>query len=404
MKRRQPDPSRTSSRHRRPPEPGLAPLPGEVPEHGAHTLRPWRGVVVGLGGDDVFVELGPRMQGVISRRRFERTPEVGDAYTFTLRGREETLWVLQLEEDEVLATWRDMEPGSLVQGRVLRKREAGLQVKIGPLHAFLPRSQTGIPRGQDFGVLVGKTITVEVIEVEVERQRVVVSRKSVLKREKESQSLREVGNLRPGQVVSGRISRIEDYGAFVRFGRGLEGLIHISNLSHERAEHPLDLVKLGESVEAKVLNIRQGGKRIGLGLKQMNESPWRAIEERHYEGELVEGRVTRLAEFGAFVALEAGIEGLLPAGELVSGSARVSVTRGDVLSLRIVSIDADEERISFSTRHPDGAPILSDEPQSARHFAEHVRGSGSDQAPPGIATNLGDLLRRTLHSRPPESA
>ena len=240
--------------------------------HGPDTLRVLQGTVVGLNGDDVFVELGPRMQGVISRRQFDEPPAVGEVYDFTLHDQEDGLWVLSLADVGSLSSWEEMERGSLVQARAIRTRPGGLELKIGPLHAFLPTSQTGLARGEE-QQLVGRNVTCEVIEVDAERQRVVVSRKLVLQRERESSRQRAVDALKPGQVIQGRVTRLEPYGAFVRFGRGLEGMIHVSNLSHERVEDPAELLKLGETVDAKVLYIKQGGKRIALGLKQMDESP-----------------------------------------------------------------------------------------------------------------------------------
>ena len=214
--------------------------------HGPHTLKVWRGTIVGFGGgDDVFVELGPRMQGVISRGAFETEPVIGDVHEFTLRGQEESLWVLSLREARSLSTWENMEAGSVVQARAIRVNRGGLELKIGPLHAFMPKSQTGLDREQPLEILVGKTMVCEVSEVDRERQRVLLSRKAVLRRERESERKRELGSLAPGQVVQGRVSRIESYGVFVRFGRGLEGLIHVSDLSHERVQNPADLVKRG---------------------------------------------------------------------------------------------------------------------------------------------------------------
>src|SRR6516225_6877571 len=197
-------------------------------DHGSHTLRVWRGTIVGVFGDDVFVELGPRMQGVISRRQLAEPPRVGDSLDVTLRGREEELWALALSESQPIATWERLEPGSLVHARVIRLAPGGLELKIGPLHAFMPKSQTGLARDEAPAVLVGKTLTCEVIEVDPERQRVLLSRKLVIQRERASEHQREVGALKEGDVVQGRVTRIERYGAFVAFGHGMEGLVHVS--------------------------------------------------------------------------------------------------------------------------------------------------------------------------------
>src|SRR5882672_6285276 len=134
------------------------PAPSDDHGHGAHTLKVWKGSVVGVYGDDVFVELGARMQGVISRREFDAPPVIGDVFEFTLRGREDGLWALARREHKSLATWESMERGSLVHARVIRAQRDGLELKIGPLHAFMPKSQTGLARDEQPSVLVGRTL------------------------------------------------------------------------------------------------------------------------------------------------------------------------------------------------------------------------------------------------------
>jgi len=371
-------------------------------DHGPHTLRVYRGVVVGLDGDDVFVELGPRMQGVISSRQFHQRPRTGDAHDFTLRGREDELWVLALEREASLETWEEAEVGAVVEARAVRVNPGGLELKIGELHAFLPRSHTGLPRGKDLRLLVGKAFACEVIAVDPERQRVVVSRKLVLKRERASDRQREVGSLRPGQVVHGRVSRVEPYGAFVRFGRGLEGMIHASNLAYERVADARDVLEPGEAVEAKVLSVRRSGKRIGLGLKQMHESPWHAFAREHGAGELIEGRVKRVLDWGAFVRVAPGIEGLVHRSESGLGpdaSLRAALAPDREVCVRIVSVDPVAERLALSLLDARGAPIPTDAREQARSFAEYAeRGEGAP-----LETNLGELLRDALDERGPSS-
>jgi small subunit ribosomal protein S1 len=377
------------------PERERATPPGK--DRGAHTLRVVDGIVVGVDGDDVFVELGPRMQGVISRRAFQQPPEVGAEHGFTLHGQEEGLWALSLIEEPTLGTWEELEVGSLVQARVVRVKPGGLEVKIGALHAFLPKSQTGLERGEDPAQLVGKVFSCEVTEVDAERQRCSVSRKLVVQRARESDRAREVGALAPGAVVQGRVTRVEDYGVFVRFGRGLEGLIHVSNLAWERVGHPSDVLSKGDAVDAKVLHVKQGGKRIGLGLKQMTESPWIAFAREHEPGMLLEGEVTRHADFGLFVRVARGVEGLAHRSECGLGDGeplqRVA-TLGARLSARILSIDAAGERLSLSLLHETGRPIAPDEAQDQRAFEDLT-----DEPVPNDV--LGRLLRETVSDTAP---
>lgn len=369
-------------------------------EHGSHTLRVWSGTVVGVNGDDVFCELGPRMQGVISARQFERPPEVGETYEFTLRGREESLWVLALSHSRSLATWEEAEPGSVVEARIVRKTHGGLEAKVGPLHAFLPKSHTGLAREDDPAALVGRVVACEVLEVDAERQRILVSRRKVLERERLGGRQGELGSLTPGQVVNGRVSRVESFGVFVAFGRGLEGLIHVSNLSYERVEDPAELFKKGDSITAKVLSIKRGGKRIALGLRQMQESPWAHLEKVHYVGQVVPVVVTRVAEYGVFALLRAGVEGLVHRSETGVGAERVLrglFRPGQKLSARILSLDCEEERLSLSLLAQHGALLTPEEAEAARFLEDRDVG----EAPRDWGGDMGRILRRALRDESP---
>jgi ribosomal protein S1 len=379
---------------------GARPASNQGKDHGPHTLKVWRGTVVGVYGDDVFVELGPRMQGVISLRQFELRPRIGDEFDFTLRGREEGLWALARRENASLSTWEDMEKGSLVHARATRADRDGLELKIGPLHAFMPKSHTGLPRDQRPDVLVGKTMTCEVIEVDRERQRVILSRKVVAQRERDNERQREVGALSLGQVVHGRVTRIEPYGAFVTFGHGLEGLIHVSNLAYERVEHPGRVVQLGEPVSAKVLAIRDGGKRVALGLKQMSASPWLGAASRLPAGAIVEGTVKRVLPFGAFVSVLPGVEGLVHNSQAdLRGheDLRVQLAPGERISVRVLALDLAQERLSLSLLHGDGRPVERDEAAAHQSYRERANGAN------GIGTTLGKLLRRVVTDPPPSA-
>jgi small subunit ribosomal protein S1 len=296
-----------------------------------------------------------------------------------------------------------MEKGSLVQARVIRARPGGLELKIGPLHAFMPRSQTGLARGEDPAQLAGRNVTCEVIEVDAERQRVIVSRRVVLQRERESAHQRDIDALKPGEVVQCRVTRIEPFGVFVRFGRGLEGLIHVSNLAHERVEDPASVLAVGQVLDAKVLSLKRGGKRIALGLKQMTASPWRALEQRGWgPGQIVEGEVTRVADYGAFVAVLPGVEGLLHRSQTGLAPQRGVATLfapGQRVSVRILDVDVEGERLSLSLLHEGGARIEPGEAASRSAFEELVR---ADEPRAG-GFRLGARLRAAL-GEPPHDA
>ena len=370
----------------------------ELPDHGTHTLRVWNGTVVGRNGDDVFVELGPRMQGFLSVKRFASPPRPGEEYEFTVLGQEDGLWALALAEEGLLASWEDMVVGSWVQARVTGKNPGGLELKVGPLHAFMPKSETGLARDQSPKILVGKTLTCEVIEIDRERQRVLVSRKRVLRRQRESETRRQTGSLKVGQVIQGRVTRLEDYGAFVRFGQGLEGLVHISNLSLDRVAHPSEVLEGGETVEAKVLTVRGEGKRIGLGIKQMSESPWKALARTAYRDQVFAGEVTRVESYGAFVRVARGVEGLVHRSQAgVAANRRLGeiLRPGQELTVRLVELDAEAERLELSALHRDGSPLLPEEALTSEELGDEA--FDANEALGG--TNLGVLLARAFRPR-----
>lgn len=378
---------------RRPPD------PAPTPEHGPHTLRVVQGEVVGVFGDDVFVELGPRMQGVLSRRAFERPPRVGERHEFTLRGRVDTLWALALaprERDEGLVRWEDLEVGSLVEARVTGSNRGGLELKVGPLFAFMPRSHTGLPRGEDLRRRIGKSFTCEVLEIDPERERVVLSRRLVLAREKRSERERAAARVQVGSLVRGRITRIEPYGVFVRFGAGLVGMVHVRDLDHERVEHPSERFEVGQEIEARVLSVKRGGKRIALGVKQLEESPWARLDREHYVGQIVRGVVTRVMPYGAFVRLRPGVEGLLHRSEAAlpeGADPRRCLRRGDELALRILALDCAAERLAFSRLSLAGTPLALEELESDW---EGFWPDGGGPSAPGAEGRLGRLLRAVL--------
>ena len=357
-------------------------------DHGQHTLEVLPGLVVGVNGDDVFVDLGPRRQGVIQASAFHEPVTMGSRHDFILHGREEDLWVLSLAGSESLSSWEEAEPGSLVSARVLRVHEDGLQLKIGRLHAWMPKGQAGIPMGQSHEELVGRTVRVEVLEVDPHHQRVIVSRKAALGRE------RSGGNLpSPGDRVQGRIVRLEEYGAFVQLGSGRQGLLHISNVSHEPLEDLEEHLRLGESIQCVVLHVREGGRRISLGVKQLGENPFVQLAQTAFEGQIVEGTVTQVLAHGALVRVEPGVVGILPESQSASNQPLRNILRRDQhLSLRILHLDPDQERLTLSLQHANGSPIAPDEASLRPDLEKLAEELGAQPA----STSLGRLLKNAL--------
>lgn len=355
----------------------------------------WSGVVAGISGDDVIVELGPRRQGVAPLAEFEEPPKVGETLRFAVRGREDDLWLLSLTEARELAAWEDLEAGSLVKARVSGQNQGGLVLKIGKNEAFMPLSQVSIDRELDASTLLGQTLLCEVLEVDRGRKRCLVSRRRVEEGERAEAMQEAVGRLQPGSTLTGKVRRIEAFGAFIDVGNGVEGLCHVSNISRKRVEDVNDVLTVGQEVQVKILEIKDGGKRIGLGMKQLEPDPWDDIEQRYHVDGQVSGKITRIAEFGAFVELEPGLEGLLHVSQL--GRERVrkvseAVKMGEEVTVRIQAIEPGARRISLSRLDPRGAVLGSDEAVDASVIDENLARPGDS----GLSTNLGDLFKKAL--------
>ena len=371
---------------------GAAGPAGASPDEG----RLHKGVVVGVTGDDVIVELGPRMQGVASLSEFSEPPSEGDEFEFSLRGKEDDLWVLSRKDAQVLASWREIEPGKLVKARVTGQNTGGLELRIGPVPAFLPASHVDLKRVEDLSPLIGETMLVEVLEVDRAKKRVTVSRRQVLAREREQAREQTMGSLTSGQVVRGKVTRIESYGAFVEIAPGVEGLLHVSNISRRRVEDPNDVLKVGETLEVMVLEITEGGKRIGLGRKQLEANPWDDLAQRVGVDAVLTGKVVKLTDFGAFVEIEPGVEGLVHVSQLAAGSVRRAsdaVSVGQELPVRVLSIEPERERLSLSRLDPHGA-LLGSEDAADSEAIDAALESGRQQ--PSLGTNLGDLFKKAL--------
>jgi len=353
-------------------------------------------VVAGTSGGDVILELGPRVQGACPLDEFDEPPENGTTLRVALRGREEGLWLFSAREAKALAAWDDMDIGSHVKGKVIAVIKGGLELRIGPLRGFLPASQVALHHVEDLTQYGEEELVCEVIELDRDKKRVVVSRRAVLEAERDAQRSEAIGQIVEGSVHRGKVARMESYGAFVELGGGIEGLLHVSNLSHRRVDHPSEMLKVGEEVEVKILSIEEGGKRIGLGRKQLEADPWESAAERFHEDKVVNGTVRRLANFGAFVELEPGLEGLLHISQIAPGRihhASEAVKAGEEVSVRILTFDLHARRISLSRLDPRGALLGSEEAAASEEIDEVL---GQQES---LGTNLGALFKKALDQK-----
>lgn len=356
------------------------------------------GTVAGVSGDDVIVELGPRMQGVCAITEFDGTPKIGDSHRFMLRGREDDLWILSLRGAKELEAWEQLEVGSHTKARVTGQNQGGLTLKIGSHEAFMPMSQVSTDRDLDVATLLGQTVVCEVLEIDRSRNRVLLSRRRIEERERLEALSAAVGALEPGTKVKGKVTRVEPFGAFVNIGNGVEGLVHVSQISRQRVEKVDEVLKVGQDVDAMVLELKDGGKRIALGMKQLEPDPWDEVPHQlHVDGQ-VTGKVTRIADYGAFVEVLPGIEGLLHvsqvSSERIQNLGRV-LSVGQELAVRVTSVDSGSRRISLSRLDPRGALIGSEDAVET----ETIQKAMKDSSTGSIGTNLGDLFKKALDKK-----
>jgi small subunit ribosomal protein S1 len=331
------------------------------------------GIIVSVTPTEVLVDVGAKSEGVIPSKELERlgregleSLQVGETlpvYVVKPEDREGNL-VLSLRRAEEENDWRQAqalyEGGEGFESQVAGFNKGGLIVRLGRLRGFVPASQLspehqGSSKQQPeerWARLVGMSIFVKVIELNRKRKRLILSERAALRQYRDVQKEKLLDELRVGEVCRGTVSSLSDFGAFVDLG-GADGLIHLSELSWNRSDKPSDVLKVGQQVEVYVLNVDRERKRIGLSLKRLEPEPWTTVESRYYVGQLVEGTVTRLANFGAFALVSDEIEGLIHISELSNGRINHPsevVHEGEKHVMRIIRIDPRRRRMGLSLK------------------------------------------------------
>ncbi|MCH3943537.1 MAG: 30S ribosomal protein S1 [Atopobiaceae bacterium] len=323
------------------------------------------GTVVKIEHDEVLLDIGYKSEGVIPVRELSIRKDANPADIVSMGDTIEAL-VLQKEDKdgrlilskkraEYERSWNAIEEkfnkGENVEGEVIEVVKGGLILDIG-LRGFLPASLVDLRRVKDLNAYLGTRIEARVIEMDRNRNNVVLSRRVVLEEERKAERTEILSKLKSGMRLKGTVSSIVDFGAFVDLG-GIDGLIHISELSWNHVNHPSEVVKVGQEVEVQVLDVDLNRERISLGLKQTTEDPWRMLVKKYPVGAIVEGTVTKLVPFGAFVDLGEGIEGLVHISEMakthVDAPAQVCKV-GDKVQVKVMEIDLDRRRISLSMK------------------------------------------------------
>jgi len=346
----------------------------EAAERRAPSGGPRRGTVVGISGDYVLIDYGSKAEGVIPSadlldRDGKLTVKRGDTFDVAITGRNnEGMVTLSRVAGRRPQDWdtltRAFENKEIIAGRITATVKGGFTVDVGT-RAFLPASRSGARTPAEMEQLVGQEIRCRIIKLDINDEDVVVDRRSVL--EEEARQMRQstweeaASRLNAGDRVTGVVTRLADFGAFVELQPGVEGLIHVSEMSWtKRVKHPSEVLKEGERVEAVVLKVDLAASRLSLGLRQVLENPWDTIKDRYPSGKIVEGKITRLAKFGAFVEVEEGIEGLVHISDFTN-ERRIQhpneiVKPGQVVRAIVLSADPDAKRLKLGMKQLEATP------------------------------------------------
>lgn len=336
-----------------------------------------RGRVASLHRDDVFVDLGGRNQGVLSLRQFATPPEVGMMLDVVVSrfDAEDGLYQLTLPGGAVdVADWSQVSEGMLVEARITGHNKGGLECEVNHLRGFIPAGQISVYRVEDLSQFVGQSMTCIVTEANAERRNLVLSRRAVIEREKAEAKDKLMAELAEGDVREGVVRSLQDYGAFIDLG-GVDGLLHVSQLSWQRIKHPSEVLQVGQSIKVKIRKIDHETGKLSLAFRDLTENPWSLAPNRYPATSVHQGAVTKLMDFGAFVQLEPGVEGLVHISELSHGRVfrvRDVVEEGQQVEVKVLSIDPENQRISLSMK------ALAAKPETQKAQAEPEE----EEAPP----------------------
>lgn len=372
------------------------------------------GVIQSIHEDNVFLDFGLRQSGVVSKRQFgpKKEPKVGDRLevVVTKVDEDEGLIVCSLPRGaaRIAGDWNAVAVGQTVECMVTKTNKGGLEVTVSNLRGFMPASQVDIGYVSDLKPFVGQKLTARVTEVNPGRKRLVLSRRELLAEERAEAEAALLSHLEVGQTLSGQVKTIKDYGAFVDLG-GVDGFLHIGQMSWVRIEHPNELLSEGQDVEVKILTIEPdkkdpSRKRIGLGMRQLVANPWANAEDKFPKGSTQTGKVTRTETYGAFVELEPGVEGLVHISELDHQRVK-RVTEvlnvGQHTEVQVLEVDRKRKRISLSVKALTAAPepdTASDEDLAPgggqpyeRKRKDDLKGGIGGTAPGGLFGNPNDF-------------
>lgn len=325
-----------------------------------------RGRILGVIGNNVILDTGYKSEGTIPLSEFDSAEEVevGTEIEVMLESFEDDTGLIQISKRKAdrIRGWEKIvdkyKEGDVVTGKVVRKIKGGLLVDVG-IPIFLPASQIDVKPPGEIAEYIGTEVTCKILKIDEVQQNIIVSRRKLIEEERNKLKREFLSNVEVGQVVSGVVKNIADFGAFIDLG-GIDGLLHITDMSWGRISHPSEMLAIGDETEVKILDIDEVKDKVSLGLKQKTENPWANVEERYPIGSKIKGQVVNIMSYGAFVKLETGIEGLVHISEM-SWTRRINhpsevVAIGDSVEAIVLNINKDKEEISLSVKQVELNP------------------------------------------------
>ena len=315
------------------------------------------GTVLKVHREDVFLDLGGRDQGLLPLKQFEKTepPEVGAQLEVIVArfNTDQGLYEVSLPTAAVsVGNWNEVEVGQLVEVTITGANKGGLECQLAGIRGFIPMGQISIYRVENPEEYVGQRLACVITEANRDRKNLVLSHRAMMERERKEKREQLLAELAPGQIREGVVRSLRDFGAFVDLG-GIDGMVHVSQLSWERIKHPRDVLQEGQSIKVRVEKVDQETGKIALAYRDLADNPWKNAAGKYAAGSTIGGKVTKLMPFGAFVKLEPGVEGLIHISEMGHGRVKQAgdvVSEGQDVEVKVISVDADAQRISLSLK------------------------------------------------------
>ncbi|MFH0839112.1 MAG: 30S ribosomal protein S1 [Candidatus Omnitrophota bacterium] len=364
-----------------------------------------KGKIIAIGRDGVLVDVGYKSEGLISLAEFPNPNDlkVGDEIEVYLdqKENEDGMVVISKEKADKAQSWEKIiarnNEGDIIEGRVMKKVKGGLMVDIG-MEAFLPASQAFLRGPINLNSLLGQVVRIKIIKINKARKNIVVSRKEALHFEKEQERSKILDELQRGQLKKGTVKNITDFGAFIDLG-GVDGLLHITDMSWSRISHPSEMLAIGDSIEVMILDFDKENMKVSLGLKQKTPSPWQNVEQKYPVGSKIKGKVVNVMPYGIFVELEKGLEGLIHVSEF-SWSKKITNPQdmyaiGDAVEAMVIGIEAQSQKLSLGIKQLEANPWV--ELKSKYPIGSVVKGKVRNLTDYGAFVELEEGIDGLIH-------